>query len=303
MTQLYPFILFTLFVVGLLALDLGVFHRRAHAVSLREAAFWSTVWVTLSLAFNLGVYFWRGPEPALEFLAAYLLEKSLSADNVFVFAVVFSTAAVPAQYQHRVLFWGVLGALVTRGAFIATGIALLEHFGWITYVFGGFLAVTGVSLLFRKRERIHPERNPLLRWTSNVLPVARDYEGPKLFVRQGHHFFATPLFLALLMVETTDVLFALDSIPAAFAVTQDPFIVYSSNVLAVLGLRALYFLLARAIVRFRYLHVGISVVLLFVGTKMLLAAFYRVPLALSLAAICLILVAAIVASWRAEHAH
>jgi tellurite resistance protein TerC len=269
MAHYYPFVFFTLFVLGLLALDLGVFHRRARAVSFRQAAFWSAVWVLLSLGFNVGIYLWRGREPALEFLTAYLLEKSLSADNVFVFAVIFSAAAVPAQYQYRVLFWGVLGALVMRGAFIAAGAALLSRFAWVTYFFGCFLAITGVSLLLRRRQQIHPERNPLLRWAPKIVPIIRDYEGPRLFVRRDHQLFATPLFLALLMVETTDVLLALDSIPAAFAVTQDSFIVYSSNVLAVLGLRALFFLLAGAMAKFRYLRAGLSVVLLFMGLKML----------------------------------
>ena len=302
MAHLYPFVVFTLFVLGLLALDLGVFHRRAGAVSIRQAAFWSTVWVLLSLAFNVSIYFWRGREPALEFLTAYLLEKSLSADNVFVFAVVFSAVAVPEPYQYRVLFWGVLGALVMRGAFIAAGAALLSCFAWVTYFFGGFLAITGASLLLRRRQEIHPERNPLLRWASKVVPIMRDYEGPRLFVWQGNRLFATPLFVALLMVETTDLLLAVDSIPAAFAVTEDSFIVYSSNVLAVLGLRALFFLLAGAMAKFRYLRTGLSVVLVFVGLKMLTARIYKLPIAPSLAVICLILSVTILASLGAERA-
>jgi tellurite resistance protein TerC len=300
MAQLYPFVVFTLFVLGLLALDLGVFHRRAGAVSLQQAAFWSAVWVLLSLAFNVGIYFWRGRESALEFLTAYLVEKSLSADNVFVFAVIFSAAAVPARYQYRVLFWGVFGALAMRGAFIAAGAALLSRFAWVAYFFGGFLALTGVSLLARRHQEIHPERNPLLRWASKLMPVKRDYEGPRLFVWQGNRLFATPLFVALLMVETTDLLLAVDSIPAAFAVTQDSFVVYSSNVLAVLGLRALFFLLAGAIAKFRYLRTGLSVVLLFMGLKMLAARIYKLPIAPSLVVICLILSVTILASLMAE---
>ena len=302
MSHLYPFVLFNLLVLGLLALDLGVIHRRARAVSLRQAAFWSTFWVLLSLTFNVGIYFWRGRESALEFLTAYLLEKSLSTDNVFVFAVVFSAAAVPAPYQYRVLFWGVLGALAMRGAFIAGGAALLSRFAWVTYFFGGFLAITGTSLLLRRRQEIHPERNPLLRWASRVMPIIRDYEGPRLFVRRDNRFFATPLFLALLMVETTDLLLAVDSIPAAFAVTQDSFIVYSSNVLAVLGLRALFFLLVGVMAKFRYLRTGLSVVLVFMGLKMLAAPIYKLPTAPSLAAICVILIATILASLWAERA-
>lgn len=296
MNSFYLFGAFTLFILGLLALDLGVFHRRAHVVSLREAAFWSAAWVILSLAFCWGVYLWRGPESALEFLTAYVLEKSLSTDNIFVFSVVFTTAAVPPQYQHRVLFWGVIGALVMRGAFIAAGVALLSRFGWIVYLFGAFLAVTGVVLLFGKGREIHPERTALVRWTSRALPILREYEGQSLFVGRGGRLFATPLFLVLLMIETTDVLFAVDSIPAVFAVTQDPFIVYSSNVLAILGLRALYFLLEGAIAKFRHLHTALAIVLVFVGVKMLLAHYYRLPTALSLAVICLILAVAIGAS-------
>ena len=227
----------------------------------------------------MSIYFWRGKESALEFLTAYLLEKSLSADNVFVFAVVFSAAAVPALYQYRVLFWGVLGAVAMRGAFIAAGAALLSRFTWVTYLFGGFLAITGTNLLLRRRQEIHPERNPLLHWASKVVPIIRDYEGPRFFVWRGNRLFATPLFVALFMVETTDLLLAVDSIPAAFAVTQDSFIVYSSNVLAVLGLRALFFLLAGAMTRFRYLRTGLSVVLIFMGLKMLAARLYKLPIA------------------------
>lgn len=300
MTGLHLYGVFTLFILGLLALDLGVFHRRAHVVSFREAAFWSAIWVILSLVFCGGVYFWRGRDAALEFLTAYLLEKSLSTDNIFVFSVVFTSAAVPPQHRHRVLFWGVVGALGMRGAFIAAGVALLSRFSWILYVFGAFLIVTGAGLLSGKRREIHPERSPLLRWASRRFPILREYEGQSLFVRRGRRFFATPLFLALLMVETTDVLFAVDSIPAVFAVTQDPFIVYSSNVFAILGLRALYFLLEGAIARFRYLRPALAVVLVFVGTKMLVAHFYKLPIAVSLALICVVLAVAIVASVRAE---
>jgi tellurite resistance protein TerC len=216
--------------------------------------------------------------------------------------VVFAAAAVPAPYQYRVLFWGVLGALVMRGAFIATGAALLSRFHWVTYIFGAFLAITGTSLLLRRRQEIHPERNPLLRWASKVVPLIRDYEGPRLFVQRGDRFFATPLFVALLMIETTDLLLAVDSIPAAFAVTQDPFIVYSSNVLAVLGLRALFFLLADAMAKFRYLRTGLSVVLIFMGLKMLAARFYKVPIVPSLAVVCIILSVTILASLWAERA-
>ena len=301
MNNLLASAVFTLFVLGLLALDLGVFHRRAHRVSFREAAIWSAFWVVLSLTFNFGLYVWRGPEVALEFLTGYILEKSLSMDNLFVFAVILSYMAVPAEDQHKVLFWGVLGALVMRAAFIATGVALISRFHWVLYLFGVFLVVTGARFLRQQPQEIHPERNPVLRLARRLFAVTEHYEGASLFVRRGGRILATPLFLVLVMIETTDVVFAVDSIPAVFAVTQDPFVVYSSNVLAILGLRALYFVLAGAMVRFRYLRVGLSLVLIFVGTKMLIAGFYKLSILISLAAICAILAAAILFSmWCKE---
>lgn len=300
MSNFYALLLFNLFVLAMLALDLGVFHRRAHAVSFREAAVWTAVWVTLAVAFNLGVYSWRGPQPALEFLTGYILEESLSMDNVFVFAVIFNYAGVSAQYQHRVLFWGILGALVMRAAFIAAGVALISKFHWILYVFGAFLVITGVKIFREERQEIHPERNPVLRLARKLFPVTPGYEGASFFVRRNGRLFATPLFLVLVMVETTDVLFAVDSIPAIFAVTQDPFIVYTSNVFAILGLRSLYFFLAGAIAKFRYLRPGLALVLMFVGTKMLVVHFYKLPIVLSLLVICSILAVSILASLRAE---
>lgn len=296
MSDLSALLIFALFVLGMLALDLGLFHRRAHTVSLREAAFWSAFWIALSLAFNVGLYFWRGSQPALEFLTGYVLEKSLSMDNIFVFAVIFGYMRVAAEHQHKVLFWGIVGALVMRAAFIATGLALVSRFNWVLYIFGVFLLITGAKLLREKQAEFHPERSPVLRLARKFFPITEGYEGASFFVRREGRLFATPLLLVLLLVETTDVLFAVDSIPAIFAVTLDPFIVYTSNVFAILGLRALYFVLAGAIRKFRYLRAGLSLVLMFVGIKMLIIHFYKLPILLSLGVICGILSVAILAS-------
>jgi tellurite resistance protein TerC len=300
MSDLPALALFTLLVLALLALDLGLLQRRPRTLSFREACGWYAFWVALSIAFNIGVYFWRGSQPALEFLTGYILEVSLSMDNVFVFAVIFGYMAVHAPHQHRVLFWGIIGALVMRGAFIAAGVALVSRFEWILYVFGAFLLITGAKLLRGKQVEVHPEHNPVVRLARRILPVTQGYEGASFFVRREGRLLATPLLLVLLLVETTDVLFAVDSIPAIFAVTLDPFIVYTSNVCAILGLRALYFVLAGAVRRFRYLRPGLAVVLMFVGVKMLVVRFYKIPVLVSLAAICLILLVAVVASLRAE---
>jgi tellurite resistance protein TerC len=298
MSNLAALSLFTLFVLALLALDLGVFHRKAHTVSIREATLWTIVWIVLSLAFNAGLYFTRGHQPALEFLTGYVLEKSLSMDNVFVFAVIFTYMGVPSGAQHKVLFWGVLGALVMRAAFIAAGAALIARFHWILYLFGVFLLVTGVRLFGQSHEEVHPEKNPVLRLAQKYLPVTKAYDGARFFVRAEGRLMVTPLFMVLLLVETTDVVFAADSIPAIFAVTVDPFIVYTSNVCAILGLRALYFVLAGAILKFRYLRPGLALILIFVGVKMLIASFYKVPILLSLGVITAILAVSIGASLR-----
>ncbi len=300
MTNFYALVAFNLFVLGMLALDLGVFQRRAHAVSFREAALWTGLWVALALAFNLGVALWRGPQSGLEFLTGYVLEASLSMDNVFVFAVIFSAAGVAGDVQRKVLFWGVLGALVMRAAFVVAGVALVSRYHWVLYVFGVFLTVTGVKLFLEKPEKIHVERNPMLRLARKVFPITEHYEGTSFFVRRTGKLLATPLFLVLVMIESSDVVFALDSIPAVFAVTQDPFIVYTSNVMAVLGLRAMYLLLAGAMARFRYLRTGLSLVLVFVGLKMIIARFYKVPVWVMLSMISAILAAAVWASLRAQ---
>jgi tellurite resistance protein TerC len=286
MDQLWLWIGFNAFVLAMLAVDLGVFHRRAHEVSLREAAAWSAVWISLALAFAYGVYHFRGTQAGLEFLTGYLIEKALSVDNIFVFVLVFSYFNVPARYQHRVLFWGILGALVMRGAMIAAGAVLIEQFHWVMYVFGAFLVVTGIRMATHPRHAIAPEANPIVRMVRRVVPVSDRYHGQSFFVREtvGGRLrrVATPLFVVLVLVETTDLVFALDSIPAIFAVTSDPFLVYTSNVFAILGLRALYFLLAGVIHRFHYLRLGLSAVLVFVGVKMVLSDVYHVPIGLSL---------------------
>jgi len=287
---------FNLVVLVLLALDLGVVNRHAHEVSLREAAIWSAVWVLLSLLFNGLLFIWQGTEAGLDFLTAYLIEKSLSVDNIFVFVVIFSTFRVPARYQHRVLFWGVLGAIVMRGLLILAGTTLLSLFHWLLYVFGVFLILTGIRLAWRRERQAHPDKNPLVRLARRFLPVSDDVEGPRFFVRKEGRLFGTPLLLVLLVVESADLLFALDSIPAVFAVTLDPFLVYTSNICAILGLRALYFLLADLVERFHYLKFGLAVILVLVGVKLVLADLYPVPIGISLGGIILILTLAIVAS-------
>jgi tellurite resistance protein TerC len=272
-------------VLVMLALDLGVFHRKAHEVSLREAAGWTAVWVSLALAFNAGIWYFAGRQPALEFLTGYLVEKSLAVDNIFVIALIFSYFAVPAAYQHRVLFWGILGALVMRGAFIAAGAYVLSQWHWVIYVFGGILLITGVKMATRKEEAIDPEHNPVVRLARRWLPLTQRYDGQKFWTVENGKRVATPLFLVLLLVEFTDLVFAIDSIPAIFAITSDPFIVYTSNVMAILGLRSMYFLLAGVVHKFVYLKFGLSLVLVFVGAKMMLVDVVKVPTPVSLAVI------------------
>jgi tellurite resistance protein TerC len=288
---------FNLFVLAMLALDLGVFHRRAHVVSLREAITWTVVWISLAMIFNLGLWYLAGPQKALEFFTGYLIEYSLSVDNIFVFALLFSYFAVPAKYQHRVLFWGILGALVMRAVMIIAGTLLIAKFAWIIYVFGGFLILTGIKMIVKKEEEIHPENNPVVRWFKRLMPVTAGYREDKFFVRENGVRMATPLFVVLLLVEVSDLIFAVDSIPAIFAVTTDPFIVYTSNVFAILGLRSLYFALSGVMDKFHYLKVGLGVVLTFVGVKMLLAhTAWKIDTLVSLGVIVLILAAAVVMS-------
>jgi TerC family integral membrane protein len=294
--QTWTWVGFILFVLAMLALDLGVFHRESHEVTIREALAWSGVWIILALLFNLGVYYWLGPEPALAFLTGYLIEKSLSVDNIFVFLLIFTYFRVPARYQHQVLFWGILGALVMRAILIVLGISLIQRFHWVIYLFGAFLILTGVKMALDKDKEIHPERNPALRLFRRLAPVTDDYRDGKFFVKQGGRYFATPLFIALLAVETTDLIFAVDSIPAILAITLDPFIIYTSNVFAILGLRALYFALAGVMKLFHHLHYGLSAILVFVGAKMLLADFYKIPVGVALGAVAGILITSVIAS-------
>jgi tellurite resistance protein TerC len=283
-------------ILGLLALDLGVFHRNAHEVRFKEALAWSVVWVSLAMLFNVGVYHWFGPERALEFLAGYLIEKALSVDNVFVFLVLFSYFAVPPAYQHRVLFWGIVGALVMRAVFIVLGAALLSAFHWVIYVFGALLVVTGLKMLRAGDEQARPDRNPVYRWFKHLVPSVPDYRGARFWVVEGGKWMATPLLLVLVAIEATDLVFAVDSIPAIFAVTRDPFIVFTSNIFAILGLRAMFFMLAGVMGRFVHLKTGLALVLAFVGTKMLVSDFYKVPIAVSLAVVAALVGGAIVVS-------
>lgn len=291
-----PYALFLLFVVAMLAIDLGVFHRTAHTVSMREAGTWTVVWITLAMLFAVGLWFRNGSEQALAFVTGYIIEYSLSMDNIFVFVLIFGFFAVPQAYQHRVLFWGILGALVMRGVMIGLGAALIDRFHWIIYVFGAFLVFTGIRMAFHKDEEVHPESNPIVKLFTRFVSVTPNYEKDHFFVRHAGKLMATPLFVVLIMVETTDLIFAVDSIPAIFAVTTDPFIVFTSNVFAILGLRSLYFILRGAVDKFHYLKIGLSAVLTFVGIKMLAGYWYHLPVGISLAVIGLLLGGAIVAS-------
>ncbi len=288
---------FTLFVLAMLALDLGVFNRKAHVVGFKEALTWTGVWVTLALIFNAGVWHFAGPQKALEFFTGYLIEYSLSADNVFIFALIFSYFAVPPQWQHKVLFWGILGALIMRVIMIFAGVALISRFGWILYLFGAFLLFTGLKMIFSKDEEVHPEHNPIVRWFRKLVPVSSGHHDDKLVVRVNGRLMATPLMVVLVCVEVTDVIFAVDSIPAIFAVTRDPFIVYTSNVFAILGLRSLYFALAGVLDKFHYLKIGLGVVLSFVGVKMLLGhTAWKIDTHVSLGVIVVVLAVSIILS-------
>lgn len=294
--RIFLWIIFNIFVLGMLTIDLGVFHRKAHAVTTREATAWCLVWVTLAILFNAGIYIWLGSEPALEFFTGYLIEYSLSVDNLFVFILIFSYFAVPPSYQYRVLFWGILGALIMRGAFIGTGALLLQYFHWVIYLFGAFLVFTGFKMLVSEETTVRPEENPVIKLLRRLMPLSSSYEGQSFFVKQNRIWAATPLFVVLLVVESTDLIFAVDSVPAIFAVSRDPFIVYTSNVFAILGLRSLYFLLAGVINEFVYLRYGLGVVLGFVGIKMLLVDFYKIPIGISLAVVVGILTLSVAAS-------
>jgi tellurite resistance protein TerC len=288
-------ILFNLFVLAMLALDLVVFHRRAHTVKFREALMWSGLWIGLAAAFAVIVYYWHGRAASLQFVTGYVIELSLSIDNLFVFLLIFRYFRVPSMHQHKVLFWGILGALVMRAVFILLGVELIKKFQWIIYIFGALLVYSGIKLFRQQEAEIHPERNPLLRLFRKWMPVTKDYVGNKFFVRQPG-LYATPLFIVLLVVETTDVLFAVDSIPAILAITLNAFIVYTSNVFAILGLRSMYFALAGMMELFHYLHYGLALVLIFVGGKMLASHYIELPTELALGIVAGILIASVLVS-------
>lgn len=295
MNQLLFWILFNVFVLVMLALDLGFVQRPAHTVKFREALAWSIMWVALAAMFAVLVFFWHGRVAALEFTAGYIVELSLSVDNLFIFLLIFRYFRVAAEHQHKVLFWGILGALVMRGIFILAGIGLIRKFHWVIYLFGAFLVYSGIKLLQEEAKAIEPEKNPLLRLLRRWIPVTQDYEGEKFFVQRGG-LYATPLFVVLVVVETTDLLFATDSIPAVLAITLKAFIVYTSNVFAVLGLRSMYFVLASMMELFHYLHYGLSVVLIFIGAKMLASDYYQIPTGVALGVVAGVLLISVLAS-------
>ncbi|MFZ4546240.1 MAG: TerC family protein [Bacteroidales bacterium] len=293
-------ILFNAFVVLMLALDLGVFHRKTHEVSLKEALTWTFVWVLLALSFNAIIYYWRGSQQALEFFTGYLIEKALSVDNIFVFIMIFTYFQIPSKYQHKILFWGILGALIMRVIFIFAGVALIEKFHFTIYIFGALLIYTGIKMFNHNNAKIEPDKNPVIRFFKKFMPVTHQLHEDKFFVRIDGTRFATPLFLVLILIETTDLIFAVDSIPAILAITQDQFIVYTSNVFAILGLRSLYFALAGVVHRFWLLSYGLAVVLVFVGIKMLLIDVYKIPIEWSLIFIAIIITLSIVLSLRIQ---
>jgi tellurite resistance protein TerC len=295
-SQVLWWVAFAVIVMVLLVLDLKVFHRKSRVITLKESLLWTAFWVALALLFNLGIYLWRGHGPALEFLTCYLIEESLSIDNLFVFLLVFSYFAVAPAYQHKVLFWGIIGAIIMRLAFIEVGVTLLERFHWVFYIFGAFLVVTAIRMAFQRDEKIDPENNVVLRLFRRFVPVTSSYEEDRFFVKRAGRFVATPLFIVVLVVETTDLVFALDSIPAALAITLDPFIVYTANIFAILGLRSLYFALAGVMRLFHYLRYGLVVVLIFVGVKMLIADFYKIPTEIALGAVVGVLLISVIAS-------
>jgi len=294
--HLWAWIGFCAFVLAMLALDLGVLHRRSHEVRLKEALIWSAVWIALALAFNLGVYSWQGSEKGLQFLTGYLVELSLSVDNLFVFLLVFGYFQVPVEHRHKVLFWGIVGALVMRAVFIAAGITLIGRFHWIIYFFGALLVASGIQMTLRRNKEIHPEKNPVLKAFRRFVDVTPEYEDGQFFVRQGGRILASPLLAVLVILESTDLVFAVDSVPAVLAITPDPFIVFTSNVFAIVGLRSMFFALQGVMQRFHYLHYGLSVVLVLVGVKMLLAGLYRISTWVSLLLIVAILSISIIAS-------
>jgi len=294
--NIWFWVIFNAFVLLMLALDLGVFHKKLHVVSVEEALIWSGVWIFMALCFNGFIYYMFGEIKALEFFTGYVIEKALSVDNIFVFVLIFTYFQIPSIYQHKVLFWGIIGALIMRVIFIFAGVALLEKFHWTIYVFGGILIFTGIKMLLEKDKKIEPDKNPLIKFFKKIMPTTNELHGDKFFIKQNNKNYATPLFIVLIMIEITDLIFAVDSIPAILAVTQDHFIVYTSNVFAILGLRSLYFALAHIIDRFKYLAVGLAIILVFVGLKMVSIDFYKIPIHFSLLIIISILIISVLFS-------
>ncbi len=296
MTNVLSWVVFGVVVLFMLALDLGVFHRREHEVKMKEALIWSGVWIVVALLFNVGVYYAKGKEAALQFFAGYVLERSLSFDNLFVFLLVFNYFRLPGRYHHKVLFWGIFGALIMRAIFIALGIEAIRHFGWVIYLFGVVLIWTGIKLAIEKDQKVEPEKNVFVKVFRRFFPTTDAYEEGKFFTRRNGALLATPLMVILIVIESTDVVFAVDSIPAILAISRDPFIVYTSNVFAILGLRALYFALAELMRLFHHLHYGLALILSLIGVKMLISHYVHISTAVALGAILFILVASVVAS-------
>ncbi|MDD5226744.1 MAG: TerC family protein [Candidatus Omnitrophica bacterium] len=296
MNNILSWAIFGVVVLVMLALDLGVFHRREHEVKMKEAVLWSVIWIVVALLFNWGVYLVKGKELAMQFLAGYVLERTLSFDNLFVFLLVFNYFKLPSIHHHKVLFWGIFGALLFRAIFIACGIGLLHYFSWMIYVFGAILVWTGAKLAVEKDAKVEPEKNIFFKALKRIMPVTDQYDHGKFFTRINGALFATPLLVILVVIESTDILFAVDSIPAILAISRDPFIVYTSNVFAILGLRALYFVIAELMRLFHHLHYGLSLILVLIGVKMLIASFFHVPTSIALGAILLILAASVIAS-------
>jgi len=301
-TPIIFWIIFNAFVLLMLALDLGVFHRKAHEVSLKEALTWTFIWISLALVFNAIIFYWRGRQQALEFFTGYLIEKALSVDNIFVFIMIFTYFNIPSRYQHKVLFWGIVGALIMRVIFIFAGVALIEKFHFTIYLFGALLVYTGYKMFYHNNASIEPDKNPLIRFLRKYMPITPDLQEDNFFVKLNGKQFATPLFMVLILIETTDLIFAVDSIPAILAITQDEFIVYTSNVFAILGLRSLYFALAGIVHRFWLLSFGLAIVLVFVGIKMLLIDLYKIPIELSLIFIAVVITGSIFLSLKIKQA-
>ena len=292
---------FNILVLAMLALDLGIFHRKDHKISVKEGLVWSIIWIIVALIFNVIVYFWQGEAKALQFFTGYLIERSLSIDNIFVFLLIFTYFGVPDKFQYKVLFWGIIGALVMRGLFIGIGALLIARFHWVIYIFGAFLVYTGIKMGVAGDTKIEPEKNPVLRFVRRFIPLTDNYDKGKFFVKKAGKKLGTPLFVVLIVVETTDIVFAVDSIPAIFAITLDPFIVYTSNVFAILGLRALYFALAGLMDMFYYLKYGLSAILAFVGVKMLISGYYKIPDMMALGVIAFLLAVSIIVSILKPH--